>query len=145
MNLVILCILILFRMENDWFALPESSWQCPLKVSTPGLWMCYHSESNHCLDRLRFTIFTLYCAPSQSTYCVLGITMGEYGRRSGAMTKHVGSSCSKCSCTLALCGQLSTRAFNLVINAQLSYTPRMFIELIRWGWQTQIMPKYHLT
>ena len=33
---------------------------CPL--SKTGLWMYYHSESNHSLDRWRFTIFTLHCA-----------------------------------------------------------------------------------
>ena len=39
---VFLCF---FCVGNDWITLLELSWQCPLKVSTPGLWMYYHSET----------------------------------------------------------------------------------------------------
>ncbi len=49
----------------------EWAWQ---KVSTPGLWMYYHSESNGSLDQWRFTIFTLHCASSQ--HCLQWFYLG---------------------------------------------------------------------
>ncbi len=51
---------MLCHAARSLWVVPE--WSLLFKVSTSGLWMYYHSESNDSLDQWLFTIFTLHCA-----------------------------------------------------------------------------------